>query len=173
MRIQFLLASTFSLLLVSLLSNASCPDLSGSYRSAYESESSATISTIIYNQTGCDSLLILGKSMAKPPFESRSRVFNALRISLKNPSAPQGLQCWNIFPGACASYQATEKNVIKTLNAKDSQLAIDIVHGSCSFRISWLSKNKNGDLLEQIQDAQCEDGYEGALEKAILWPLQM
>jgi hypothetical protein len=159
-----------SLILLPLKANASCVDISGKYHPPYEDENSDVITTIIYTQFGCDSLLIGGMVVGKPHFESQGKVFGLQKLFLKGEPAPKGFNClYNSLPGVCASYLATKKFILKTAGSEGVGSTFDPVHGGCTYTVARLSKDSKGSLLETPQGANCEDGFVGEVAP-VIWP---
>jgi|GEM_PF-6658141 len=160
---------SISLLLLCLFTSLNaaaqtCVDISGNYRPPNETPESDPITTLRYVQNGCDSLSIGGISMPNSIHSMKDPVvFNSQTFWFQDLPATQGLsRVFNSYPWVRdASYQVSIKYIIQTIGGVTKKFALDPTHGICFYRISHLFKDENGDLLEEPQFTNCEDGFTG------------
>lgn len=140
-----------------------CANISGKYRPAYESTESDLITTMDISQEKCDWLMIGGHFVSAPgSYSPRAHVFDPKNFYLDGSTAPKNCG-WNSFYGICGTYKAEAKFITKTVDAANEGAVADPVHGGCFFTVSRLWKDGAGNLVEEPQDAKCEDGFSGVV----------
>jgi len=162
---RFLVTIPVSLITVFFAASAfaatTCPDISGRYRAPWSDQYSKTV--ISYDQSKCDSLVIGGYTIDYA--ESSDTQYNPLSVRLNGqlPANDFGWgPCFSAAPGVCASYSYTSSYIVKTLYKPDTGFFQSPKGALCTYHVAYLSKNSNGDLIEQPESATCADGYKGS-----------
>jgi hypothetical protein len=143
-----------------VFANNTCPNLTGKYHSTWDTEDAKT--EIIYKQSGCELLVVNGFTLYK---YASSLNYGLVSASLdgKPPITPSYI---GPVPGVLASYVAESGFIVKTRDA-DNAGYVSNSHGVCYFKISQLSKDVSGNLLEQPKDPSCQDGFTGTVEPLV------
>lgn len=150
----------FSLILFSISHSAfaanSCLDISGKY--SLPSNTAEQKTTLIYSQSGCDWLIITGTHLTRGGVTVLPEGHYTL-----DGSRPKN--CQNGILLTCAAYKVVGQEIAKVLS--DFALADGGEHGVCEYTTSVLTKDAQGNLLETIMDARCEDAYIGKLKPIV------
>lgn len=142
-----------------------CIDISGEYSAPWDDQDNET--TFMYSQTDCNYVIISGYSIDY--VTPSSTQFSAITFYLdgRPPSGFAYGPCWGAAPGVCATYKARPTFIEKTLDKTEIGVVGDPIHGACYYSISHLSKDANGNLLEEPQVDKCDDGYTGKINPKV------
>ena len=157
----FLLALAASLSPEAYANSTTCLNISGKYSAPWDTKTNKT--TFSYNQTNCEFLIIGGYVIdyARPS----SSQFHTMTAYLDGqPPVNEGLgPCYGAAPRVCASYTATPSFIIKTLDQSHTGFAASPAGALCTYHVSHISKDTEGNLIEDFQIESCDDGYTGKI----------
>lgn len=137
--------------------NGSCVDISGDYSSPYDSGDRTT--TFSIKQDRCENISVLSIIIigAAPLVSNSYYHLNGSPV----------VNCSKDYFNDCGSLKVTADGIEKT-NLKNT-VAGDDEHGFCQFTTTVLTKDEQGNLVETVRSANCEDNYVGPLTKPVVY----
>ncbi len=147
-------ALVISISFMSTIANADCLNISGTYASPFNTNEMKT--TFAVSQLGCDSISVTSITVANGVSSSTANF--KLDGSVANG-------CIIDTFASCGSLKAIENRIEKT-DPKFTYVG-DLTHGFCNFKSTFLTKDASGNLVEKIENAECEDGFKGEIQPLI------
>lgn len=136
--------------------HAACIDLSGTYSSPFNTSDLQITYTV--SQSKCDWISVTS-IVYQGGISTTSATYTLDGVPARN--------CLLDAFNSCGSLKLKADGIEK--HDPQNNIANDEQHGACEFKLSVLTKDPKGNLVEAIESAECEDGYKGKI-KSRLYP---